>query len=62
MFDLFNSFVFQTVGLSVLTKYTYGNSIITFQTNVFRTQILQNIIFVFVPVYMKVLDNLQRTE
>jgi hypothetical protein len=62
MFDVFNCFVLQTIGFSVLTKYTYGNFIITFQTNVFRTSILQNIIFVFVPIYIKVLNNLQRTE
>jgi putative effector of murein hydrolase LrgA (UPF0299 family) len=62
MFDLFNCFVLQAIGLSVLTKYTYGNVIITFQTNVFRTSILQNIIFVFVPIYIKVLNNLQRIE
>jgi hypothetical protein len=34
MFDLFNCFVLQTIGLSVLTKYTYGNFIKKFQTNV----------------------------
>jgi hypothetical protein len=60
MFDLFNCFVLQTIGLSVLTKYTYGDFIIKSQTNVFRTLILQNIIFVFVPIYIKVLNILQR--
>jgi hypothetical protein len=37
MFDLFNCFVLQAIGLSVLTKYTYDNFIIKFQNNVFRT-------------------------
>jgi hypothetical protein len=62
MFDLFDCFVLQTIGLSVLTKYTYGNFIIKFQTNVFRTEILQDIMFVFVPIYIQVLNNLQRIE
>ena len=37
MFGLFNCFVLQTVGLSVLTKYTFDNFMIKFQNNVFRT-------------------------
>jgi hypothetical protein len=36
MFDLFNCFVFQTIGLSVLTKYTFDNFIIKFQNNVLK--------------------------
>ena len=56
MFDLFNCFVPQTIELSVL-KYTVDNFIITFQNNAFRTKILQNIVFVFVPTYIKILNN-----
>jgi hypothetical protein len=36
MFDLSNCFVLQTIGLSVLTKYEFGNFIIKFQNNIFR--------------------------
>jgi hypothetical protein len=57
MFDLFNCAVIQTIGLPVLTKYTFDNFIIKFQTDVFRIQILQNIVFVFVPTYIKILNN-----
>jgi hypothetical protein len=57
MFDLFNCFVLQTVGFSVFTKYTFDNFIIKFQNNVVRTYILQNIVFVFVPTYVKILNN-----
>jgi hypothetical protein len=37
MFDLSNCFFLQTIGLSVLTKYTFDNFTIKFQNNVFRT-------------------------
>ena len=37
MFDLFKCFFLQTIGLSVLTKYTFDFLIIKFQNNVFRT-------------------------
>jgi hypothetical protein len=57
MFDLFNCFVLQTVGVSVLTKYTFDNFMIKFQNHVFRTYVLQNIVFVFVPTYIKILNN-----
>jgi hypothetical protein len=37
MFDLSNSFVLQTIEISVLTQYIFENFIIKFQNNVFRT-------------------------
>jgi hypothetical protein len=37
MFDLFDCFVLQTIGVSVLTKYIFDNVIIKFKNNVFRT-------------------------
>jgi hypothetical protein len=48
--------------LFVLYVVKVCNFIIKFQTNVFRTSVLQNIIFVFVSIYIKVLNNLQRIE
>ena len=57
MFELFNCFFLQTIGLSVLTEYTFDNFIIKFQNNVFENLILQNIVFVFVPAYIKILNN-----
>jgi hypothetical protein len=38
------------------------NFIIKFQNNVFRTYILQNTVFVFVPIYIKILNNQKRME
>jgi hypothetical protein len=37
----------------------FDNFIIKFQNNVFRTYILQNTVFVFVPVHIKILNNQQ---
>jgi hypothetical protein len=62
MFELSNCFVLRTIGLTVLTKYTIDSLIIKFQNNVFRTEILQNMVFVFVPVHKKILNNQPRIE
>jgi hypothetical protein len=62
MFELSNCFVLRTIGLAVLTKYSFDSLIIKFQNNVFRTEILQNMVFVFVPVHKKILNNLPRIE
>jgi hypothetical protein len=62
MFDLCNCFVLQTTEISVLTKYTFESFIIKFQNNVFITEILLNIVFVFAPIRIKILNNQQRIE
>jgi hypothetical protein len=59
MFDLANCFVLQTSGLSVVTKCTFDSFVIKFQNNVLRTYILQNTVFVFVPIHIKILNNQQ---
>jgi hypothetical protein len=35
----------------------FDNCIIQFQNNVFRTQILQNVVLLFVPIHIKILNN-----
>jgi hypothetical protein len=40
----------------------FDNFIIKLQNNVFITLMLQNIVFIFVPIHTKILDNQQRTE
>jgi hypothetical protein len=40
----------------------FDNFIIKFQNNMFRTQVLQNTVFVFVPIRIKILNNQQTIE
>jgi hypothetical protein len=52
-YDLIKDLVFNSVE-------AFDSFIIKFQNNVFRTKILQNVVFVFVPIHSKILNNQQR--
>jgi hypothetical protein len=54
-YDLIKNRIFNSTEAS-------DNFIIPFQNNVFRTQIFQNIVFVFVHIHIKILNNQQRIE
>jgi hypothetical protein len=54
-YDLIKNLIFNSME-------AFDNFIITFQNNVFGTQILQNTVFVFVPIHIKIPNNQQTIQ
>jgi Na+-transporting NADH:ubiquinone oxidoreductase subunit NqrB len=54
-YDLIKNLIFNSIE-------AFDSFIIKFQNNVFRTKILHNTVFVFVPIHIKILNNQQRIE